>query len=295
LDVALADLSRAIQVAPQEKYYELRGAILESLKHEESRELISRAKRLVSSGLEGDRERAIQVLGEVLQVDPGNEWAKAELRRLGSDERAGHADSAEHEGVSSGDGAEPGVLASVGKTAAALFGRHLGLVLLFFTILLLFRSPLTLLIVKGLFPRPLLSGSFSTFSFSEVLLLFNAEFHTGVVRVKGESCRGKVYFENGEPCHCSAGQLDGVDALVHLLDNTASGRFDFSEGSMPLNRTINIPLSIILMEHKKGSGDGFGIRRHSGGFHDQPRGGDDRPQQKPKSRMRELLDSKITD
>ncbi len=293
-DAALADLSKAIQIDPQQKYYVLRGDVLKSLKAKESRDLITQAKRLVSSGSAADLTKASRILGEVLQVDPDNEWVKAELTRLGRDSEVENTDNVEHDGELSEVGAGPGFVTATRRKAAALFGRHLGAVLLFLTILLLFRSPLTLLVVKSFFPHAVLSGSFSKFSFSEILLMLNTEFHTGVLRVKGDSRRGKIYFENGEPCHCCVGKLDGIDALVHLLNNTASGHFNFSDGSMPLKRTINIPLSIILMEHKKDPREKISTSRYSNDGRDDADGGDQQ-QQKSKSRMRELLDNKVSD
>jgi hypothetical protein len=293
-DVALADLEKALRIAHRDEYYELRGEILKSLKQKERGELIIQAKRLASSKSPANRGEARRILGEVLQVDPDNEWAKAELTRLSVESDTSVAVYVENSGERVETGDQPGFLTSTGRTVATLFGQHLGVVLLLLVIMLLFRSPLTSLILRSFFPHPVLSGSFSKFSFSEIVLMLNAEFHTGVMRVKGESCRGKIYFENGEPCHCIVGKLEGVEAVVHLLNNTAHGHFDFSDGSMPLNRTIKTPLSIILMEHANAPKAGNDAKPRSSNDHGRP-GSSGQPQKKPKSRMRELLDSKTTD
>ena len=103
-----------------------------------------------------------------------------------------------------------------------------------------------------------------------------------MLQVKGDGCRGKIYIENGEPCHCAVGKLQGVKALHHLLSNTTTGQFELADGSIPLNRTIDTPLSIVLVDHTSG-GPGRAARK---------RAASDAAAKKPKSRMKELLESK---
>ena len=119
-------------------------------------------------------------------------------------------------------------------------------------------------------------GNFPRFTLTEIRVMLNSESHTGILHVKGDSCRGKIYLENGEPCHCSAGKTQGVGALHHLMSNTATGHFEFSEGSIPLNRTIDTPLTVVLLEHSAG-------RRKNPTR---------RKTKKAKSRMKEMLESK---
>jgi hypothetical protein len=107
-------------------------------------------------------------------------------------------------------------IAKIGHTISNLIQNHLTAILLLVATVVVFRSPLTKLIARLISPRALLSGQFPRFTLTEILIMLNTESHTGVLHVKGESCRGKIYFENGEPCHCTVGKMAGVNALHHL-------------------------------------------------------------------------------
>jgi tetratricopeptide (TPR) repeat protein len=280
-DAAISSINKAIQIDPKEKYYELRASLLEDLKNEESKEKVAEAKRLIQSEDPDDRSQALEVLGEILRINPDHPWARAEFVRL-SGEGAAAADTVG--GSSTRDLAE-GVSATVlnaGRVAFDIVRRHLTAILLLFAALLVFRSPLTKRITKLLTPRSFLSGKFPRFKLTEILIMLNSESHTGVLQVKGEGCRGKIYLENGEPCHCAVGKLQGVNALHHLLNNTREGQFEFADGSLPLNRTIDTPLTIVLVDHSSG-GPVRAARKRAAAKASA---------KKPKSRMKELLESK---
>ncbi len=291
-DAALSDLEKAIRLEQKDRYYKLRSAIINSLKQKESQELVEQAKKLTGSQSLEDREKVLAVLTELLQLDPENEWAKSEFLRLSGSE---HKPQDEGAGVEAGgrdNGAAAPVVRAI-RTALSFLGRNAAVLLVILIVLVLFKSPLVSALSKRFLPHPALSGRFPKFSLSEILLMLNAEHHTGVLSVKGEACRGNIYVNNGEPCHSTVGKLEGTDALVHLLNHTASGFFDFSEGSVPPNRTIDMPLSIILVEHNKKPAEGSGSdKRGDDGRHTGSTG--DTACKKPKSRMKELLDSKMS-
>ena len=175
----------------------------------------------------------------------------------------------------------------VGLEAVDIVRRHLTAVLLLVAVLLVFRSPLTKRITKWLTPRSFLSGKFPRFTLTEILIMLNSESHTGVLQVKGEGCRGKIYIENGEPCHCAVSKLQGVKALHHLLSNTREGQFEFADGSLPLSRTIDTPLTIVLVDHSSGGPIRAARKRAAAQAQATAK--------KPKSRMKELLESKKPD
>jgi tetratricopeptide (TPR) repeat protein len=275
-DAALSSIDRAIQIDPKEKYYKLRSSLLEDLKNMETSERVAEAKGLIQSGDVEDRRRALEVLGEILQSDPENAWARAEFVRLSSQgETRTDTTSTAAESVLT-------AVARAGHRASELLQRHLSTLLLLIVAWIVFRSPLTKLVTKWLLPRAFLSGRFPKFTLTEILVMLNSESHTGVLHVKGEACRGRIYIEKGEPCHCVVGRLEGAIALHHLLSNTRNGHFEFADGSIPLNRTIDTPLSIVLVDHKRG-GPG---RSASHQARAEARA------KKPKSRMKELLESK---
>jgi tetratricopeptide (TPR) repeat protein len=275
-DAALSSVDRAIQIDPKEKYYKLRSSLLEDLKNMETKEKVAEAKSLIQSGEAEERERAMELLGEILQINPDHSWARAEFVRLSS--------TGETEADSTGSLAESvtAVVTRAGQRASELLQNHLSALLVLVAVLLVFRSPLTKLVTKWLHPKAFLSGKFPKFTLTEILVMLNSESHTGVLHVRGEACRGKIYIDHGEPCHCVVGKLQGVNALHHLLSSTSNGSFEFADGSSPLNRTIDTPLSIVLVDHKRGGP--VRSARH--------RARAEARAKKPKSRMKELLESK---
>ncbi len=281
---ALASINSALKLDQAEQYLRFRTAVLEDMKSSEAKELMAQARKLIQGGDPGDHRKALEILGEVLQTVPDNTWAKTEFVRLSNlVEESEGGTAAENEEAGFWNTVRNGLsfAARIGKTATGLVAAHLSALLLLITALVIFRSPFTQLIAKAFKPRYLLSGTFPRFTLSEILIMLNAESHSGVLRIKGESCRGKIYIDKGEPCHCSVGKLNGVYALYHLLGNSGGGFFEFGEGSIPLNRTIDTPLSVILMEHSDG-GPGSASKRRS--RHNKAK--------KQKSRMKELLESK---
>jgi tetratricopeptide (TPR) repeat protein len=280
-DAALSSINRAIQIDPKEKYYQLRATLLEDLKETETEVKVTEAKSLVQSGNPQDRQRALETLAEILRISPNHAWARAEFVRL-SGEADAVADSAG--GAQDRNVAESffSAILRAGSVASDLLRRHLSAILIFVAVLFVFRSPLTKVITRWLTPKAFLAGQFPKFTLTEILVMLNSESHTGVLHIKGDTCRGKIYIEHGEPCHCVVGKLLGPNALHHLLSNTRKGSFEFSDGSIPLNRTIDTPLSVVLVDHKSGGPGRAASKRAASGA----------ASKKPKSRMKELLESK---
>jgi hypothetical protein len=158
-------------------------------------------------------------------------------------------------------------------------------VLALLAVVIIFRSPLTRGLVGIVTSRALLSGSLSRFDLHEVLLMLNAESHSGVLRIRGDGCRGRIYLDGGEPCHCAVGKLTGTEALAYLLAHTSKGHFEFKEVSLPLNRTIDTPLSILMVEQSK-------VRLGAPADTKASPAPTPAKRKKPKSRMKELLESK---
>ena len=280
-DAALSSVDRALQINPIEKYYKLRSSLLKDLKTMESKEKVAQVKSLLQSGEEADTQRAREVLGEILQNDPDHTWARAEFVRLSA---AGKtiADTTGSRSAQDIAISAMSAVTAVALGAGRLAARHLSAILLLAAVIILFRSPLTRLITRWLAPRSFLSGRFPNFTLTEILITLNSESHTGILQVKGEGCRGKIYIENGEPCHCVVGKLQGVNALHHLISNTRDGSFEFADGSIPLSRTIDTPLSVVLVDQESG-GPGRAAQR---------RKRVEARTKKTKSKMKELLESK---
>jgi thioredoxin-like negative regulator of GroEL len=280
-DAALSDIDVAIAASPQEPYFLLRDRISGEMHRERIRELVAQAQRLARSQDPGDKNRAVGLLARILELEPGHTWAQEELTRLGE---ADTGDGSGRVAETGNDGETPrafgGTLDDIGSMlapAGRFVDRHLSGLIALAVIVLVFRSPLSTVVTRRFMRRPVLAGDLSSFSVAEVLTMLNAEPHTGTLHIRGRSCRGVVYFDGGEPCHCTAGGKQGVDALIGLVERVQKGRFEFISGGIPLQRTIDTPLSILLVEQA----------HHANGVpvpsaHARPR----------KSRMKELLESK---
>lgn len=271
-DAALADIEVAIAAAPQEAYFVLRDRIVGESNRAKVKDLARRAARLASSDNPHNRQQALALLGRILEIDPEHAWARTEYLRLSEPEE----DTADHEAAvsePSGPGTLELALQATAKTAAdvgGFLGRHLSALLVLVAVLAVFQSPLTRAMSRRLRRPSLLSGDLSRFPLADVLTTLNAAPHTGVLEVRARRRRGVVYVDRGEPAHCKTRGKEGIDALKVLLA-CGTGRFAFRHGAIPTERTIDIPLSLILVErpHKKTA------------------------PVKTKSKMKELLDSKL--
>ncbi len=280
-DAALSSVDRALQINPIEKYYKLRSSLLKDLKTMESKEKVAEVKTLLQSGEEGNDQRALEVLGEILQSDPDHTWARAEFLRLSAAGQT-NADTTGSRSVQEIAISATTAVMGAARGAGRLVARHLSAILLLAAVIIVFRSPLTRLMTRWLTPQSFLTGRFPKFTLTEILIALNSESHTGILQVKGEGCRGKIYIENGEPCHCVVGKLQGVNALHHLISNTGDGNFEFADGSIPLSRTIDTPLSVVLVDQESG-GPGRAAQRRKRA---------EARTKKPKSKMKELLESR---
>jgi len=281
-DGALTDAEAAITIDAQEPYFVLRDRIIGENQRHEVQHLASRAETLAKSDNPRNREQALDLIAQILEVDPNHAWARNEMQRLNGEEtepepEAAPAEPAREAGPSALRQAVESTTMAI-ATVGRFVARHFRPILLFLGIVIVFRSRLTGALVRRLAPTPLLAGQLTRFPLPEVLLMINAEPHTGVLDVRSTNCRGKVYFQGGEPCHCASGELEGTEALTSLIENARKGRFAFRAAAKPPSRrTIESPLSLLLVEK---------VRRGS----DSP----DRmgvPAEK-KSRMKELLDSR---
>lgn len=259
-DAALSDIDVAIAASAQEPHFVLRDRITGEMKRGEIRRMAAQARTLVDSTDPYDRERALELLARILDVEPGHAWATAQFARLSA------AAAATEQG---GGGADTTGTTAIGSTAISLArdaagalaparrfaGRHLTALVALVIVWIVFRSPLTRALTRALSRRPVLAGDLSRFPVTEVLTMLNAGPHTGVLRVRGRSCAGTVYFENGEPCHCSAGGMEGEDALLALAGTKQRGTCEFFAGSATSTRTIDTPLSILLVDraHRAGA------------------------------------------
>ena len=294
-DAALSDIDRAISIDRQERYEHLRSEILDAIQVQETRERVARAQRLMNTNKLGAREEALRLIRGVLADDPGNEWARSALADLS----ASAPPPAPRTGTDStfaGPGPIERAATGIRDAARAVsrrIARHIWVLAGILMAVVVFRSPLTRWMLRSFARTPVLGGHLDHFGLGEVLTMINSSPRPGVLHVKGPSCRGRIYFEAGEPCHCVAGKRAGEDALFYLLAHASSGRFAFTDGVVSARRTIESPLSLLLVEQARATATpSSGKSQKRGVTPSAERRNARSAKGESRSRMRELLESR---
>ncbi len=90
------------------------------------------------------------------------------------------------------------------------------------------------------------TSSLATFDFLELLLMLGSGRRTGVLRVYRDH-EFEAWMHGGTVTHLQFGQLEGVAALVELM-NDPRGRFNFEEGQVHPNPRLNLSMEVVAME-----------------------------------------------
>jgi|GEM_PF-5885032 len=256
LETALLEITKALRLQNDRTFHDLHVEIRSRIKEQKLFKLIERAAEAVNTRSPDERESAMTLLGKVLELDPDNEWARREFMRLSGG--GGESDfSGPAPGALSIDRLKP-LLNRIRGTGAGM-GVYLGLLAEFLAryltalfalliLLLLVNSPLTRSIIEGIPPKHILSGDLSRFSIYEILMLINSQTRSGTLVIKSSSIKGEVFFEKGEPCHCKAGSMRGKDALKIIIKTAKDGSFYFRKIPSSVEKTIDTPLSLLLMD-----------------------------------------------
>jgi tetratricopeptide (TPR) repeat protein len=275
-DIALSSIERALLMRGEQSYHDLHQAILTRAKQNKLHALMQKAAHVINPTNEPDRQSALTLLASIIELDPDNIWAKQEFLRLSDDSGTPQHQPTDEASRSQSLTAQArqaagGALTSIG----AELTKYTSILLLLMAILLLFHSPLTRTLLQGFPQHSLLTGNLARFSIAEILTLIHSHDYTGTLTVKGDSVSGKIYFEHGEAYHCKTRQLRGKEALMAILNRASSGQFYFKETKPPVERTIEIPLSLLIMD----------LPNHTS-TPDQP------PPKRAKSKITELLESR---
>jgi hypothetical protein len=249
LDIALPSVETALRLRGEVTYHELRQLILKHQQQNQLHVLLRQAEHGINPVTEEDRLSALTVLARIIELDPDNTWAKKEFVRLsegdGVESSPVHNDAPRKQDLPTRMARAAG---SAALEAARDLSKNLELLLSVLIVVIMFGSPLTRAILKSLPHQALLSGSLSRFTISEILTLINSHAGTGVLVIKGPAISGKIYFDNGEACHCETKNLKGNEALRAILKRASSGTFYFRETKPAIQRTIDTPLSLIIMD-----------------------------------------------
>lgn len=278
-DVAIAEIDRALKLRQNDRYYRLRADAQKMGRSDEIRLLEAHARQLVRSGTALDNPAAREALSRVVAADPNNTWARRQLTILASardriDER--QRVMSRWPAMAWADMKKLArAAAPVVATIASGMRQHIQWLVLILVVLVLLNSPVSHAIARGVAPRHMLAGRLEQFSLQEILTLVNTHGCTGRLRVKAKDVKGDIFFDTGEIYHCRVGRDSGRKALQELLRDAVSGHFFFVRAKLSSQRTIDTPLSLILL----------GLPARTRVVSD----GD--PMRMQKSRIKELLDS----
>ena len=266
---ALYDIDKALRIGNDPRFRALKSEARGLIATRDVETLARQAKNLIATGRKADSDRALPIVGEILARDPDHKWAKKQFLALtngGSDaadtgvvegglpgpggrarnlaaQAAAYAASFGRGAVSSGRAA----VSFAGKLAGS-FGRHLVWLIAAVLLLVVFRSPLTSMIVRGFEPRQVLSGRLGPFDINAIFSIIHAQGGRGVLHIRSGPIRGRVYFVDGEIYHCTSGKLEGRDAVRRLLAQTRDGYFVLTKLPRSYKKTIDVPFSLVLMD-----------------------------------------------
>ena len=283
-EAAIVEIDRALHLTRDERFYTLREQAQTVIQERKVNALVRRAKLELESTGEATKDGAFRIIGQILDIDPDNSWAKRTFVALGGDKLTTDKTlwndewpGMTWEGIKKAAG-------QIGPRSAMLLralNERAEILISIVMLLLILNSPLTFMLIKGFSPRHPLSGQLQQFSMQEILSLLHNHEHTGVLKIRTQGPRARVYFNTGEIYHCQAGKLGGRDALHEILKNEKEGFFVFEEGTLSRSRTVDVPLSLILMD--------LPGRKHAYTTQDTLRR--QRATQGHQSRMKQLLDN----
>ncbi|MFQ5511733.1 MAG: DUF4388 domain-containing protein [Candidatus Krumholzibacteriia bacterium] len=249
-DVALAEIEKALNLRKAQMYFELQEAAAAAVRDGEIRDLVGRAEVLLPAVTPSGKEEVLGYLARILELDPDHEWARGHFDSLtASGEKKERSRVTSH--LAAFGARISGVVRRIGRGALDLLRvlyRHLEFLLMILLVFFILNSPFTHMLVRGFSPRQSLAGQLGQFTIHEVLTLLNTHQSTGALRLKTPAIKGHIYFEDGEVYHCKCKRKTGRKALQQLLENAGEGFFVFTEAAGANQKTIDTPLSLILME-----------------------------------------------
>lgn len=277
LKAALRSVEQAMRVRPDPEYHTLHQEILRRTKQEKLHNLLRQAAEVINPVTPQQKEIALDLLARIIELDPDNAWAKKEFLRISGDEGTIETTTGDRTLRAR---ARANTLIVQLKRWLRLGGRLLAdnieLLLVLAVVIVVFRSPLTAIFMRNSRPGSSLSGKLERFSFTEILNLINSHALSGILYVKGIESSGEIHFDKGEAFHCRSGRLEGKEAFRKILEGSGEGYFHFSERKPAFKRTIDVPLSLLIMDLPDRT------------THIPT----EKPPKKPKSRMAELLENR---
>ena len=208
-------------------------------------EAIQRARDILASSAPQDRTRAQEALRAVLELDPGNTWAAAELAGLTAPTPEPEPAAQPQEPAEAVEAAEEEPRRAERRVVGS-FPVYALLIVVSAAVILLAAD----LRRRGRRSRHALQGSISLVPMIDIVSLLNANLKSGRLAMTGPgNVRGEIYFQKGEIIHARLKGWDGKEAF-HRLMEMRGGRYVFYNHLPNVKHTISDPLSILLLSMK---------------------------------------------
>lgn len=244
-DAALSSIDLAIARDPDERLHKIRAEIATRIEKDRIGDMEASAKRLIESG-DWVMAEATDVLQAILAQDPSNEWAREQFKRLAETQAA---ESRLDPVPAPPTTAISRALHSVMPEITEFLDRYLAALLTFLIAWALFRSPLPRALARRLHEPSTLAGDLSHIDIAAVLRTANDMRMTGVLTVKSDNGKARVFLDHGDPVHCEAFGKKGLDALIELIREVEQGTFDLVPGRKKrVKRTIEESFQVILTQ-----------------------------------------------
>lgn len=246
-DAAKTEIARAIELDAADHFFELREQANKRIRGMKVQSLENDARQLLAKGTPETDEKALQLIAQIIEIEPGHTWANEQHERLTDTDGIG-IDGIGSSSVGRFLGRVWNASWTITVGVLSAWNDRLWVMLAILLALLILVSPLTRRIVGTSGPRVMLEGNLSHFSIQEVLGLINAHQATGELRIKSRTVSGSFYFANGEIYHCTCGKQQGQSALKILMKNAGDGFFALKSTGRVSKQTVNTPVSLILMD-----------------------------------------------
>ncbi len=200
-----------------------------------------RVADLVANYSHSGREEAKKALEALLIREPSNRWAREkleELNLLSEKEELEKAEADNNQGKEkegkNGSVSLPSI--SMSHVAALLLAASIILVAVFIS-------------KRGEGRAYPLQGNLNLIPILDIVSLLNSNLKTGWLEISGDRASGKIFFRRGEIIHASYRAESGREAF-HSIMNFDRGRYVFYNHLPKVKRTIDDPLSILLLSLK---------------------------------------------
>ncbi len=94
------------------------------------------------------------------------------------------------------------------------------------------------------------SGVVDSIALASLLQIINLENKSLVVKIESKTSEGFLYFNKGEIVHAEYNELVGEEAAFHLIKMN-KGRFSLLKGKKKVQKTINTPFMVLLINAMK--------------------------------------------